>query len=283
MTCSASLCALTSIRTVGPRPRAPVAGPASPVSTSLSPPRNPCGSSGRSSSRRVRSVRVLPSALCGSGGRVACLRRPYSRLCRALAAAFFLYRARAAGVAENQTSNLRVGSSNLSERAKDFNGLWPLHRSNHKIKTVFRTVNFFGASPLGRAPSVWRPEQHNRLRQNTAMISGRASAIQAIPDVVRRRRRMRRASGRSHSVPRPACGDAMLTLLRVRRTARLWRRPKLDGASRPLRSAGSWRPSFRLSARLPPCGFFSGPSGHLFLRCEHPEEDQTRTDPSKKH
>ena len=118
MTCSASLCPLTSIRTVGPRPRAPVVGPASPVSTSLSPPRNRCGSSGRSSSRRVRSVRVLPSALCGSGGRVACLRRPYKRLCRAFAAAFFLCRARAAGVAENQTSNLRVGSSNLSERAK---------------------------------------------------------------------------------------------------------------------------------------------------------------------
>ena len=36
----------------------------------------------------------------------------------------------------------------------------------------------------------------------------------------------------------------MLTLLRVRRAARLRRRPKLDGASRPLRSAGSWQPSF---------------------------------------
>jgi hypothetical protein len=70
-----------------------------------------------------------------------------------------------------------------------------------------------------------------------------------IPDVVRRKRRKRRASGRSHSVPRPACGGAMLTLLRVRRVARLRRRPKLDGASRPLRSAGSWQPSFRLSSR----------------------------------
>jgi hypothetical protein len=36
----------------------------------------------------------------------------------------------------------------------------------------------------------------------------------------------------------------MLTLLRVRRGARLRRRPELDGASRPLRSAGSWQPSF---------------------------------------
>jgi len=36
----------------------------------------------------------------------------------------------------------------------------------------------------------------------------------------------------------------MLTLLRVRRAARLRRRPELDGASRPLRRAGSWQPSF---------------------------------------
>ena len=36
----------------------------------------------------------------------------------------------------------------------------------------------------------------------------------------------------------------MLTLLRVRRAARLRRRPELDGASRPLHRAGSWQPSF---------------------------------------
>jgi hypothetical protein len=36
----------------------------------------------------------------------------------------------------------------------------------------------------------------------------------------------------------------MLTLLRVRRDARLRRRPELDGASRPLHRAGSWQPSF---------------------------------------
>jgi hypothetical protein len=33
------------------------------------------------------------------------------------------------------------------------------------------------------------------------------------------------SSGRAHSVPRPAFGGAMLTLLRVRRVARLRRRP----------------------------------------------------------
>jgi hypothetical protein len=37
----------------------------------------------------------------------------------------------------------------------------------------------------------------------------------------------------------------MLTLLRVRRAARLRHRPELDGASRPLHRAGSWQPSFR--------------------------------------
>jgi hypothetical protein len=36
----------------------------------------------------------------------------------------------------------------------------------------------------------------------------------------------------------------MLTLLRVRRVARLRRRPELNGVSRPLRRAGSWQPSF---------------------------------------
>jgi hypothetical protein len=51
------------------------------------------------------------------------------------------------------------------------------------------------------------------------------------------------SSGRAHSVPCPAFGGAMLTLLRVRRVARLRRRPELDGASRPLHRAGSWQPS----------------------------------------
>jgi hypothetical protein len=52
------------------------------------------------------------------------------------------------------------------------------------------------------------------------------------------------SSVRAYSVPRPASGGAMLTLLRVRRVARLRRRPELNGASRPLRRAGSWQPSF---------------------------------------
>jgi hypothetical protein len=47
--------------------------------------------------------------------------------------------------------------------------------------------------------------------------------------------------GRSHSVPRPAGGSAMLTLLRVRRPARLRRRPKLSGASRPGGNASELR------------------------------------------
>jgi hypothetical protein len=51
------------------------------------------------------------------------------------------------------------------------------------------------------------------------------------------------SSVRAHSILHPAPGGAMLTLLRVRRVARLRRRPELDGASRPLRSAGSWQPS----------------------------------------
>ena len=40
----------------------------------------------------------------------------------------------------------------------------------------------------------------------------------------------------------------MLTLLRVRRVARLQRQPELDGASHPLRRAGSWQPSFFFGA-----------------------------------
>jgi hypothetical protein len=59
------------------------------------------------------------------------------------------------------------------------------------------------------------------------------------------------SSGRAHSVPRPAFGGAMLTLLRVRRAARLRRRPELDGVSRPLYSAGSWHPSFCKSKAAP--------------------------------
>ena len=44
---------------------------------------------------------------------------------------------------EHQTTNLGVGSSNLSGRSSDFNGLLARRRSNFKIKTAFRTVNFF--------------------------------------------------------------------------------------------------------------------------------------------
>jgi len=63
---------------------------------------------------------------------------------------------------------------------------------------------------------------------------------------------LQESSGRAHSVPRPAFGGAMLTLLRVRRVARLRRRPELDGASRPLHRAGSLQPSFFGRPRLTP-------------------------------
>ena len=55
----------------------------------------------------------------------------------------FRKRRKTLGYRNFRTTNLGVGSSNLSGRAKYFNGLCPPHRSNHKIKTVFRTVNFF--------------------------------------------------------------------------------------------------------------------------------------------
>jgi hypothetical protein len=45
----------------------------------------------------------------------------------------------------------------------------------------------------------------------------------------------------------------MLTLLRVRRVARLWRRPKLDSASRPLHRAGSCSLHFARPAKGAPC------------------------------
>jgi hypothetical protein len=99
----------------------------------------------------------------------------------------------------------------------------------------------FGASPSGRALGAQRPEPLSR----SILLSSRARASPpirvTIPDVVRRRRRKQRASDRSHSIPRPACGGAMLTLLRVRRDARLRHRPKLDGAFRLLevRAPGS--------------------------------------------
>src|SRR6266496_1438422 len=56
----------------------------------------------------------------------------------------------------------------------------------------------------------------------------------------------------------------MLTLLRVRRAARLRRRPELDGASRPLHRAGSWQPSFsecNAGARA----IFLRPSGRISI------------------
>jgi len=46
-----------------------------------------------------------------------------------------------------------------------------------------------------------------------------------IPDAGRRKYRLTESSGRAQSVPRPAFCGAMLTLLRVRRVARLRRRP----------------------------------------------------------
>ena len=151
-----------------------------------------------------------------------------------------------------QTTNLGVGSSNLSGRASDFNSLWARRRSNFKIKTAFRTANFFCASPSGRAlarraaPGAAPSPPTNYGHDLPARL--RPSGV-TIPDAMRRSRRKRRASGRSHSVPRPACGGAMLTLLRVRRAARRRRRPNLVGASRPLRRAGSWQPSFQPNSR----------------------------------
>jgi hypothetical protein len=50
---------------------------------------------------------------------------------------------RSARAANLQTTNLGVGSSNLSGRASDFNGLRARRRFNFKIKTVFKTANFF--------------------------------------------------------------------------------------------------------------------------------------------
>jgi hypothetical protein len=44
---------------------------------------------------------------------------------------------------EIHTSNLGVGGSNPSERANDFNYLRRMRRSKAKIRTVFRTANFF--------------------------------------------------------------------------------------------------------------------------------------------
>jgi hypothetical protein len=113
-----------------------------------------------------------------------------------------------------------------------------------------RTVStIWESSVSARTLGAQRPEPLSR----SILLSSRARASSpirvTIPDVVRRRRRKQRASDRSHSIPRPACGGAMPTLLRVRRDARLRHRPNLDGAFRLLRSAGSWQPSFRRSSR----------------------------------
>ena len=102
----------------------------------------------------------------------------------------------------------------------------------------------FGASPSGRALGAWRPEPLSRTRVPPSGQRASPPIRVTIPDAGRRKRRARRAPARAHSVPRPAFGGAMLTLLRVGRAARLRRRPELDGASRPLHSAGSWQPSF---------------------------------------
>jgi hypothetical protein len=94
-----------------------------------------------------------------------------------------------------------------------------------------------GRLPAGRALGALPPEAPGRslwpITSNTRLLPfglrsptrGEAAAAES--------------SGRAHSVPRPACGGAMLTLLQERRFARLRRRPELAGASRPLRRAGS--------------------------------------------
>jgi hypothetical protein len=86
-----------------------------------------------------------------------------------------------------------------------------------------------------------------------------------IPDAGRRRYApITENSGRAHSVPRPAFGGAMLTLLRVRRDARLRRRPELDGASRPLHRAGSWQ-AFILRVQGWRLAIFLRPSGRTAI------------------
>jgi hypothetical protein len=108
----------------------------------------------------------------------------------------------------------------------------PEHRGVQMGRSMPRSA-IRQAITLGPTPS-WAP-----LTAHTVPMSGHtALGIES--------------SRQAHSVPRPAFGGAMLTLLRVRRVARLRRRLELNGASRPLRSAGSWQPSFSW-VRPQPC------------------------------
>jgi len=79
-----------------------------------------------------------------------------------------------------------------------------------------------------------------------------------IPDVVRRRRRKQRASDWSHSIPRLACGGAMLTLLRVR----------------PMGAFGADRSSTALSASFE-CGLLAA-----FISAEFTREPRWKADHS---
>jgi hypothetical protein len=108
-------------------------------------------------------------------------------------------------------------------------------------------------------PMPMRRYLHGRFDQDCQHF--RSTGIYHAVASLHHQLRFKESSGRAHSVPRPAFGGAMLTLLRVRRAARLRRRPELDGASRPLHRAGSWQPSFA-SARLVPCHFLR-PSGRI--------------------
>jgi hypothetical protein len=95
---------------------------------------------------------------------------------------------------------------------------------------------------VGRLRTL-RPESLGRWRRSITLNSRlRPSGSRSL---TRRRAAATESSVRAHSVPRPAFGGTVLTLLRVRRVARLRRRPELDGASRPLRRAGSWPPCSR--------------------------------------
>jgi len=112
-------------------------------------------------------------------------------------------------------------------------------------------------APQGNACAPWRANRTGDaggVSHPTSIVSSLTPLVTAHDAIYERRRcpvvfrivgRMAldiESSRRAHSVPRPAFGGAMLALLRVRRVARLRRRPELDGASRPLRRAGSWQP-----------------------------------------
>jgi hypothetical protein len=117
--------------------------------------------------------------------------------------------------------------------------------------TLVVAVTVSGASPSGRALGAFA----RGAAQATMPRSLRAGRVSARRGTIPTQGGAHAAHGElrpGHSVPRPAFGGAVLTLLRLRRVARLRRRPELDRASRPLHRAGSW--SLRGRKALEPCG-----------------------------